>query len=68
MFLAEYRKMVAYECSKNTRVVLKDIFKDCQTSMQECALRFLMQQESVDYVVVGMRKPCYVNEIVSLLE
>ncbi len=66
MFLTEYRKMVAYECSKTTKVVLKDIFKECHTSMQECALRFLMQRENVDYIIVGMRKPSYVNEIVSL--
>ena len=68
MFLIEYRKMVAYECSKNTKIALKDIFKDCKTSMQECALRFLMQRQSIDYIIVGMRKPRYVNEIVSLVE
>ena len=68
MFLSEYRKMVAYECSKNTRVALKDFFKDCHTSLQEYALRFLMQRESIDYILVGMRKPTYVNEIVALLD
>lgn len=68
MFLTEYRKMVAYECSKTTKVVLKDIFKECHNSMQECALKFLIQRQSVDYIVVGMRKPTYVNEIVSLLD
>ncbi|WP_455756936.1 aldo/keto reductase [Sulfurimonas sp.] len=68
MFLTEYRKMVAYECSKNTRITLKEIFKECHTSMQECALRFLLQRENVDYILVGMRKPSYVNEIVSLLD
>ncbi len=66
MFLTEYRKMVAYECSKTTKIVLKEFFKGCSTPMQECALRFLMAQESIDYIIVGMRKPTYVNEIVSL--
>lgn len=68
MFLTEYRAMVAYECSKNTRVSLKAFFDDCQTSLQECAVRYLLQQESIDYILVGMRKPTYVNEIVALLD
>ena len=68
MFLAEYRKMVAYECSKMTRVKLKENFAECTLSMQECALRFLMQRESIDFILVGMRKPSYVNEIMSLLD
>ncbi|MCD6173597.1 MAG: aldo/keto reductase [Sulfurimonas sp.] len=68
MFLTEYRKMVAYECSKTTKVVLKDIFKECYSSMQECALKFLIERESVDYIVIGMRKPTYVNEIMSQLD
>jgi len=66
MFLIEYRKMVEYECSKNTRISLKETFKACNTLMQECAIRFLIQKESIDYIIVGMRKPRYVNEIVSL--
>ncbi len=68
MFLTEYRKMVAYECFKNTKIALKDIFKECHSSMQECALKFLIERKSVDYIVLGMRKPTYVNEIVSLLD
>ncbi len=68
MFLTEYRKMVAHECAKNTRIALKDIFKDTQISMQEYALNFLVERENIDFIVVGMRKPSYVNEIVSLFE
>ena len=68
MFLAEYRKMVAYECSKATRIKLKQNFAECTLSMQECALRFLTQRESIDFVLVGMRKPSYVNEVMSLLD
>ncbi|MCK9473486.1 aldo/keto reductase, partial [Sulfurimonas sp.] len=38
LFLTEYRKMVAHECSKRTRVELKEFFKECNASMQECGL------------------------------
>ena len=68
LFLQEYRKMVAYECSKNTRVELKEFFKECSSTIQECAIRFLMQRESIDYILVGMRKPTYVHQILSLRE
>jgi len=68
MFLTEYRKMVAHECSKSTKITLKETFAECHTSMQDCALRFLIGRENVDYILVGMRKPSYVNEIVSLLD
>ena len=67
LFLQEYRKMVAYECSKSTRIQLKEFFKDCSALMQECAIDFLIQQKNVDYVLVGMRKPTYVHQILSLL-
>jgi len=66
MFLVEYRKMVAYECSKSTRIQLKEELEYCETSMQECALKFLMQRESIDFILVGMRKPAYVQEVLSL--
>lgn len=65
MFLSEYRKMVAYECSKHTRALLKEELKECIGTLQECALRFLLDQESIDYILVGMRKPAYVHEILS---
>jgi aryl-alcohol dehydrogenase-like predicted oxidoreductase len=66
MFLVEYRKMVAYECSKSTRVALKDIFSECKSSLQECAINFLLRRENIDYVLVGMRKPSYVYDIMAL--
>jgi len=66
LFLAEYKKMVAYECSRSTRAELGDFFKECHTSMQECAIKFLMNSQNVDYILVGMRKPVYVNQILSL--
>jgi len=66
LYLQEYRKMVEYNCSKNTRVQLKEFFKECSSTLQECAIRFLMQRESIDYILVGMRKPIYVHQILSL--
>jgi len=66
MFLTEYRKMVAYECSKNTRVQLKEELGSCSASLQECAINFLKERQSIDYILVGMRKPLYVAEIMAL--
>lgn len=66
LYLAEYRKMVAYECSRKTKIELREFFNDCSLSMQECAIRFLMQSQNVDYILVGMRKPSYVHQILSL--
>ena len=66
MFLSEYRKMVAYECSKTTKIVHKETFAECKSTMQQCALDFLMQNDTIDYILVGMRKPSYVQEIMAL--
>ena len=66
LYLQEYKSMVSYECSKTTREELKEFFKECNSSMQECAINFLMQRESIDYILVGMRKPTYVHQILSL--
>ncbi len=68
LFLSEYRKMVAYECSKHTRKILKDTLVECKLSMQECALTFLLQRKSVDFILVGMRKVSYINEVLALEE
>jgi len=65
LFLQEYRKMVAYECSKKTKIELKELFLACHTTMQECALKFLMAKKEIDYIVTGMRKSSYVDEILS---
>lgn len=68
MYLAEYKKMVAYECSKKTRAELQNFFRECFLSMQECAIRFLMQLQNIDVIIGGMRKPSYVHQILSLGE
>jgi len=66
LFLQEYRKMVAYECSKTTRIVLKELLKGCESTLQECALRFLTQRDTIDYILVGMRKPSYVHQVLAI--
>lgn len=66
LFLIEYKKMVEFECAKKTRLALKEVFKDCNLSMQECALNHLLNIDDIDYIAVGMRKPSYVDEIISL--
>jgi len=68
MFLQEYRKMVSYECCKSTRTQLKDQLGECSASLQESALKFLLQSECIDYILVGMRKPSYVQDIMALKE
>jgi aryl-alcohol dehydrogenase-like predicted oxidoreductase len=66
LFLLEYREMVAYECSKSTRVVLKELLKGCSSTLQKCALDFLKNHKDVDYILVGMRKPSYVHEVLTI--
>ena len=66
MFLIEYRKMVAYECSKSTRILLKETLDSCDKSLQECAINFLLNHDNIDYILLGMRKPSYVDNIISL--
>ncbi|MFT7860705.1 MAG: aldo/keto reductase [Sulfurimonas sp.] len=65
-FLNSYRGMVAYECSRSTRVQLKPYLKGCEKKLQECAFEFLQNEPSVDYILVGMRKPSYVAEVLAL--
>ncbi|MDD2356817.1 MAG: aldo/keto reductase [Thiovulaceae bacterium] len=66
LFLQEYGKMVAYECSRNTRVQLQDELDDCDISLQNYALKFLLENEDIDYVLVGARKSSYVADIISI--
>ena len=66
LFLQEYRKMVLYECSKSTRVALKEKLDNTDLTLQEFALRFLMKQDDIDYILLGMRKPSYVHEVLAI--
>ena len=66
LFLTEYREMVAYESSKRTREELGFLFRDCNETMQKCALSYLLKQASIDYVIVGARRIRYVYDILAL--
>lgn len=66
MYLVEYRKMVAFECSKHTRVQIKEELSGCIGTLQECAMKYLIAKENIDYILVGMRKASYVQDIMSL--
>jgi len=67
-FLQEYRAMVAYECSIRIRSELKNEFQECKATIQECALEFLCKQGTIDYILIGMKKPSYVQEIMDMRE
>ena len=66
MFLKEYRGMVLNECSKSTKIALKEFLVDDGNSLQKSAIKYLLNQVDIDYILVGMRKPSYVYEIMSL--
>lgn len=66
MFLQEYKQTVAHECAKRTRTMLKEELANCFDSLQRCALKFLLEKEGIDFVLVGMRKPSYVHQVLSL--
>ena len=63
LFLQEYAKMVAFECTKMTKVQIKEKLDGCDKPLQECALAFLKEKEEIDYILVGMRKPRYVMDV-----
>lgn len=63
LFLQEYARMVAFECTKMTKVQLKEKLKGCEKPLQACALDFLKAQKEIDYILVGMRKPRYVMDV-----
>jgi hypothetical protein len=63
LFLQEYAKMVAFECTRMTKVQLKEKLKTCNKRLQECALDFLQAQTCIDYILIGMRKPSYVMQV-----
>ncbi|MDD2566855.1 MAG: aldo/keto reductase, partial [Thiovulaceae bacterium] len=66
MFLQEYKQTVAHECANRTRTMLKEELANCFDTLQVCALKFLLEKEEIDFVLVGMRKPSYVHQVLSL--
>jgi len=66
LFLSEYEEMVLYECSRSTRIQLKDRLEGCELSLQNCAFNYLLKQTDIDYILVGMRKVSYVSEVMGI--
>ncbi len=66
LFLDEYGKMVANACATNTKTALKSVFEPCHESMQHCALKFLLEHDAIDYVLVGMRQSRYVVDVMNI--
>ncbi len=67
IFLVEYKEMVAYESGKKTKELLQKRL-NCHERLQDCALKYLLEQESIDYVIIGARRVKYVYEILALKE
>ncbi|SMP87017.1 Aldo/keto reductase family protein [Epsilonproteobacteria bacterium SCGC AD-311-C15] len=66
LFLKEYREMVLYECSKNTKLALEEFLDGDYEPLQKSAINYLLKKDEIDYILVGMRKPSYVYEIMAL--
>lgn len=68
-FFEQYQKMVAFECSKTTLSSLRALgFDDISDPIEDHALKFLLKQEHVDHVLVGMRNIKYVQEAIAIEE
>ncbi len=68
IFLTEYRKMVSYECGQKTKRELKSEFDGLEnTTLQKYALSYLLNEENIDFIVIGLPKPSYVNEVLELV-
>lgn len=66
LFLEQYQQMVKYECSKQTNIALKNIFTECNQTLQLCAIEYLHKCTDIDFIAVGMRKSSYVSEILEI--
>jgi len=64
-FLMLYAQMVHHELGKKTRTALIEagVLKQNNATLQQSALQFLLQEKDIDYILVGMRKITYVNEV-----
>ncbi len=68
LFFESYGEVVAHECGQKTRKALEPQLKNCSQMLQACALRFLYEQNAIDVVLIGMRRPRYVAQILEQSE
>lgn len=68
LFFEAYGETVAHECSLKVRDALASQLGNCTGSLQECALAFLTAQPEIDVVLLGMRRPRYVAEVLERIE
>lgn len=66
LFLESYKDKVAYEIAKRTPNTLKAMDVAISEPMQNDALGFLLQEENIDTVLVGMRNLKYVKECLTI--
>jgi len=65
-FFISYEEMVKYECSKQTRSMLEHSGIEIKKTIQETALNDLINNADIDYILIGMRKTKYVNELINM--
>jgi len=64
-FLEAYGATVAHECSLKVRDAIGSELEACARPLQECALAFLLDRPEIGVVLLGMRKPRYVAEVLA---
>jgi len=65
-FFSSYENMVLYECAKQTKSMLEHSGIEVKESIEETALKYLIENDDVDYILVGMRKVKYVNALLKI--
>jgi hypothetical protein len=65
-FFIVYEEMVKYECSKQTKSMLKYEGYEVNDSIEKTALQNLIDNADIDYILVGMRKVRYVNALLDI--
>ena len=65
-FFVEYEQMVLYECSKQTKSMLEHSGIEVDNTIEETALKTLIDSADIDYILVGMRKTKYVNALIGI--